>query len=94
MSLREEVYALDLEDLRNAEICYRCVAAGMSLENCLHSEESMMESEVTSDTVCLHCHDNERDLGYRRLERGKAKAVFKYIKEFERLRQERLAKEG
>jgi hypothetical protein len=86
-TIEQIVKSISIEDLEDKWICYRCVAAGMSIADSLYHPEEMLESPKTGDNICPHCHDTEIYSGYRIMGKRQSVIVWGLIKEFERLKE-------
>lgn len=89
-TMEEIVKSININDLEDKDICYRCIAAGMNFPDALYDPYEMLESPSTFDKICLHCHDIEIFSGYRRMGKRQSEHVWSLIKEFERLKELRL----
>lgn len=88
--IRDCVSSIELDDIRDKKVCYRCVASGAEAEDCLYDSSEEMISPQTEDGICLHCYVCERDDGFERIPEGMRGLVFETVAEFERLVGEKL----
>lgn len=88
--IEKAVNEIDLDDLWGGELCYFCVAFGMSIEDSLHSRDNLHEGPISSDRKCPHCYDTEEEFGRLKLTKEERKYASHVLMEFEEYRKKRL----